>query len=403
MPIVPTRLHYLLQQYAADSCTREELKELFGVIGEAEGNPELEGSLRTMWLELTGSSIMPGIDKERVYSNIISDPAFAVTPTRRLWVRRIAAASIFILVAGAGLRMYLAHRVPERTAKSVAVYKGDAIPGGNKAVLTLTDGSTVLLDSLHNGAIKQQGSTRLTKQDSGQLVYSVLSAGGNHVSGAGDRALSIQYNKIATPRGGQYRVILPDGTKVWLNASSSLRFPTAFVGDRRQVDLTGEAYFEVVGDPARPFTVNIGGGQAIQVLGTSFDINAYNDESAIRATLLEGSIRLSKEGAQAVLKPGQQAFSDRSGGPIRVVPGADTEAAIAWKNGYFQFDGDGLEAVMRQLSRWYDVEVKYEGPIPERQFAGQMPRGVNLSEVLRILEESNVHFRIEGKQLVATP
>lgn len=394
MPITPERLRYLLQQYAADGCTKKELEEVFGVIGEAENSQELEGSLRALWLELTGSSIIPGIDKEKVYSTIISDPAFAVGPARRLWVRNMAAAAILILVSGAGLWTYFASRVPALTAKSASLAKGDANPGGNKATLTLADGTTVYLDSLRNGAVQHQGGTKLTKQDSGQLVYKVL-------SGAGD--LAMQYNKIATPRGGQYQVVLPDGTKVWLNASSSLRFPTAFAGNQRRVELTGEAYFEVAADPSRPFTVNIGGGQAIQVLGTNFNINAYDDESAIRATLLEGSIRLSKGREQVLLRPGQQAVSGRTETSIHIIPDADTEAAIAWKNGYFQFDGVGLETVMRQLSRWYDVDVKYEGPIPERQFAGQMPRGVNLSEVLRILEESDVHFRIEGKQLVVTP
>jgi ferric-dicitrate binding protein FerR (iron transport regulator) len=139
------------------------------------------------------------------------------------------------------------------------------------------------------------------------------------------------------------------------------------------------------------------------VLGTHFNVNAYDDEAALAATLLEGSIRLEKGNEQVLLRPGQQAISARVGGAIRVIPDADVDAAIAWKNGYFQFDGAGIEAVMRQLARWYDVDVRYEGPVTERQFAGQMPRGVNLSEVLRILEESNVHFRIEGKKLVVMP
>jgi ferric-dicitrate binding protein FerR (iron transport regulator) len=264
-----------------------------------------------------------------------------------------------------------------------------------------------VLDSANNGALRQQGTTKLIKLDSGRLVYKAISAS--------PQMAALQYNTISTPRGGQYQVVLPDGTKVWLNASSSLRFPTAFNGGERAVDLAGEAYFEVTKE-STPFKVHVypsatsiaagnGGHPAhtIEVLGTHFNVNAYDDESALEATLLEGSIKLEKGNEQVLLKPGQQAISARAGGAIRVIPDADVDAAIAWKDGYFQFDGAGIEAVMRQLARWYDVDVRYEGPVTERQFAGQMPRGVNLSEVLRILEESNVHFRIEGKKLVVMP
>jgi len=415
MPTPPTRLHYLLQQYATDSCTRRELLELLQAIDGAEGDQDLENSLASMWKELTGSDVLPPIDKERVFSSIISDPAFAVPVKRSLWPR-MAAAAVLILALGTCAYLYLTLQPPQKIALAPVGPGNDVKPGSNKAILTLADGSTIVLDSSHNGALGQQGNTRVIKLDSGRLAYQT--AAGHELRAASDKLQATGqplYNTITTPKGGQYQVTLPDGTKVWLNASSSLRFPTAFNGDRREVDLAGEAYFEVTKEK-NPFKVHIyssvagmgvvGSGRPvseIDVLGTHFNVNAYDDEAAVEATLLQGSIRYSKGDDHVLLKPGQQAVSARAGGAIRIVPDADVDAAVAWKNGYFQFDGASVETVMRQLARWYDVEVRYEGTVTERQFGGQMPRGVNLSEVLRILEVINVHFRIEGKTLVVIP
>lgn len=406
MPTSSTRLRYLLQQYASDSCTRQELAELLRAIDDSGNDRDLEDSLRAIWLELTGSAAAPSVDRERVFSHIISDPAFGASGTRRLWFRRMAAAAVFLFLAGAGA-YFISPATSKKTIPAPIRAIADVRPGGNKAILTLADGSTIVLDSSHNGELGQQGNTRVIKLDSGRLAYRVLPADGPPTS--------LQYNTIATPRGGQYQVVLPDGTKVWLNASSALRFPTAFDKGRREVDLSGEAYFEVAKDEI-PFTVHIyssaagmggAGGQrpvsGIDVLGTHFNVNAYGDETAVTATLLEGSIRMTAEKGQQLLKPGEQAVYLKAGGMPRVIPNADIEAAIAWKNGYFQLDGVGIEVLMRQLSRWYDVDVQYEGPITEREFAGQMPRASNLSEVLRILEAGNVHFRLEGKKLVVTP
>jgi len=406
MPPSSIRLRYLLQQYAADICTRQELLELLRAIDDSKNDQELEGSLQAIWHDLTGSDAAPEVDRERVFSNIISDPAFGASGTRRLWFRKMAAAAVFLLLVGGGAYFISLHP-SQKTAPAPTRAIAEVHPGGNKAILTLADGSTIVLDSSHNGELGQQGNTRLIKLDSGQLAYRISAAGG--------RVTPLQYNTIATPRGGQYQVVLPDGTKVWLNASSSLRFPTAFDKGRREVDLSGEAYFEVAKEKI-PFTVHIyssaagmgaAGGQqpvsGIDVLGTHFNVNAYGDETAVTATLLEGSIRMTAKEGQQMLRPGEQSIYLKTGGIPRVVPDADVEAAIAWKNGYFQLDGVGTEVLMRQLSRWYDVDVQYEGPVTERQFGGQMPRASQLSEVLRILEESNVHFRLEGKKLVVMP
>jgi ferric-dicitrate binding protein FerR (iron transport regulator) len=219
-------------------------------------------------------------------------------------------------------------------------------------------------------------------------------------------------NIISIPRGGQYKLQLPDGSKVWLNAASSLRFPTAFDDKERRVELKGEAYFEITplitkeGRKSR-FIVDIDPfpgivGTRVEVLGTHFNIMAYNDERDMKTTLLEGAVKVTKGTATQLLVPGQQARINKEG-PIRLVENVDVNEAVAWKNGYFQFTSDNLSTVMRQIARWYDVDISYEGKIPERQFGGKISRNANISEILRILELSNVHFRIENKRIIVSP
>ena len=396
----PARLHYLLEQYAANNCTRQELLELLEAIDEAKQDETLHSSLQSIWEGIADTDPLPAIDREKIFSNIFSATPVHALPRKRIIGWRTAAAALVILLAGSLIYLYLPrHSAQQLADRSPKNRKEDRAPGGNKAILTLADGSNIVLDSAHNGALTQQGNSKVIKLNNGQLAYQ--SGAGGKMSAGGQMLANVQYNTIATPRGGQYQVVLPDGTKVWLNAASSLKFPTAFAGDRRRVELTGEAYFEVAKNAALPFIVHSSGSD-VEVLGTSFNVNAYDDEETIRTTLLEGSVNVSGGVGHTLLKPGQQAQLDRKG-DLRLVADANTEEAIAWKNGYFQFDDAGIRVVMRQLSRWYDVEVSYEGPVPDRQFGGQMPRGVNLSEVLHILEESNVHFRIEGKKLIVTP
>jgi len=411
MPTHPKRLHYLMEQYADANCTKKELLELLRAIDEARQDEVLQDSLQAIWKGISKADSLPVIDKEKIFSNIISTAPVHILPRRRFVRWRVAAAAIFILVSGGFAYFYITDSPNKKIAGTHPInLKNDRTPGGNKAILTLADGSNIVLDSAHNGALTQQGNTAVIKLNNGQLAYEAASGGKLQA------ASKATYNTIATPRGGQYQVALPDGTKVWLNAASSLKFPTAFTGKERDVELTGEAYFEVAKNASAPFKVHIithqmlgsdgqgkgSSGGEVEVLGTQFNVNAYDDEVTIKTTLLEGSVRVAKGSGHSLLKPGQQAQLDRNG-DLHLVPDANTEEAIAWKNGYFQFDEADVRTVMRQLARWYDVEVSYEGPVTERQFGGQMPRGVNLSEVLHILEESNVHFRIEGKKLVVTP
>lgn len=310
-----------------------------------------------------------------------------IVPWRSIF--RVAAASLFICLAGIGA--YLAFRnpvLPAATKGFPEQLKVAGAPGVNKAILTLSDGSTVILDDAKNGQVAKQAGAQIAKLANGQLVYNSLK----------EKPADIVFNTLTTPRGGQFKLKLPDGSTVWLNAVSSIKYPTAFIGNERKVEITGEAYFEVAHDAEKPFKVSVGEMEVI-VLGTHFNINTYNDETTVKTTLLEGSVNLAKAGALVRLKPGQQAQTGNSQA-IKVVNNVDIDQVVAWKNGYFSFYKSDLQTVMRQISRWYDVDISYEGKIPERQFGGKIDRNSNITEVLNILEESKVHFKIEERKII---
>ncbi|SIN87415.1 FecR family protein [Chitinophaga niabensis] len=301
--------------------------------------------------------------------------------------RMVAAASVIVLAVIAAVFYY--NREPQARTLAQQEQQPDVHPGGNRATLQLGDGTVIALDSANEGELTRQGNTRIIKLANGQLAY----------QGGDEHAVPV-FNTITTPNGGQYQIELPDGSKAWLNAASSLRFPSYFAGGERVVELEGEGYFEIAANAAQPFRVKIREG-VVEVLGTSFNINAYADESAARTTLLQGAVKVHKGTAAMLLKPGQQAVM--SNGTITRLPNADTEQAIAWKNGFFQFDGIGLPELMRQISRWYNLEVKFEGKIPEREFAGKISRDVNLQDVLKALQINGVNFKRTGNILVVTP
>jgi len=327
----------------------------------------------------------------------IPDIPVTKSTANHLWRYLIAASALTVT---AGLTLWSLNRHQSHPTPTIAVVpvSNDVQPGGNKAILTLADGHTIDLDSSANGVLASQGNTFVAKLD-GQLAYN---------KAASEAPATPTYNLLTTPRAGQFTLILPDGSHVWLNNASSLRYPVWFTGNTREVELTGEAYFEVAKDAAHPFRVHIhnslagADGGTIEVLGTSFNIMAYSDETAERATLVDGSIRYSHGNNSALLKPAEQSVLDARG-DLKTVHHVNVDEITAWKNGYFHFDHSSLESTMRQLARWYDITVEYQGTIPPQEFMGKIQRNMSLSTVLKGLEGENIHFKLVGKKVMVTP
>ena len=290
--------------------------------------------------------------------------------------RGMAVAAVFLLaVAGVWL---LTRR---SSAPPPEVVRKDVGPGGNKAMLTLANGTRILLDTVQRGAITSQGNSRVLKTDDGRLAYEPVTK----------KTTSLVYNTLSTPRGGQYQLTLPDGSRVWLNAASSITYPTAFTGDERIVSITGEAYIEVVHNKDQPFRVQAG-DQLVEDIGTAFNINAYSDEPVIKTTLVAGKVKVSSGTATRVLSPGQQVQG--KGSMLEMVAGVDVDQVLAWKNGAFSFRNADLPTVMRQLARWYDIEVEYTGPVPAGTFDGEIGRGLTLNQVLQGLAQARINYTI---------
>lgn len=328
---------------------------------------------------------------EAAVKNEIRERTGMVKPVVRMkWYRRMAAAAVLIGILGTATYLALnntANDIAKGTTQEERL-KNDVPPGGNKAVLKLADGSTITLDDARNDTLTQQGSTKVIKSGA-KLVY--------HPANAGPK--EVVYNTITTPKGGMYQIELPDGSQVWINSASSLRFPTEFVGNVRRVEISGEAYFEVTKNKTMPFVVSVNGAE-VQVLGTHFNVMDYGDENAVKTTLLEGSVRFVSGNSMSLLKPGQQSQMTKEG-KVKVVDGVDVESIVAWKKGLFYFDNADIGTVMRQLARWYDVEVVYETKGIASLFVGKMPRSLQLSEVLKALEISgDIKFKIEGKRII---
>lgn len=387
----------LLQKYRDNTLTEEELAmlESWYLARAKSANltvnaDELEKQLDMVWESLPPNQERTLRKKGRTISLL-------------KWAG--VAASV-VIAATIGFNFFRTAKVQPAASKPVIA---DAIPGDNRAKLTLANGQSIMLHEAVNGKLAQQGQTAVIKTKQGEIVYQFDMQEGNGPS------RDLAYNTISTPRAGQYQIKLPDGTRVWLNAASSIRFPTVFPMQERVVEIVGEAYFEVakVSKNAKriPFKVK-SGTQIIEVLGTRFNVNSYADEGAIKTTLLEGSIKLKVHGAKdkgVLLHPGDQArlvtgLEKNAGQPTQpfVVKQIDTRNVIAWKEGYFRFDNVGLPELMRQLARWYDMEVVYEGTVKDYEFVGQIERDARLSKVLRILELGDVHFKIENKKIIVT-
>lgn len=350
--------------------------------------------------------------KERLLRRIEEDAGISgdVARTRRMGVvhqfRRMAAAILLLLAAGGAGFFFLRERgpiPPERTADQ-NVRVEDIAPGSAGAILTLADGTRVILDSAGNGDIAVQGMSTLMKQDD-QLIYekSTASDASGNTSDAGE---DVAYNTMTTPRGRQFKVVLSDGSTVWLNAASSITYPSMFTGAQRKVIVTGEVYFEVAKDVDRPFVVQIGTSAAkdaeVTVLGTHFNVMAYPDEKHVETTLMEGSVRVTKGTGEVIITPGQQARFSPASDHINV---ADVEAdrANAWVNGKMSLDNLDVEAIMRQVSRWYNVDVEFEGPAPKEHFWGMINRDVYLTSMLEVMRANGIDVRLEGNKVIVSP
>ncbi len=401
-PEIPQRIRELAEKWLQGTITPSELAE-FNTWYDQFDDEKLELPSHAHYARSAIEQRILGAIRQKAGLEVPLNPI-----GKRKWLYRGAvAAAILIAVSFAGYFLINTFDKKKSNDQHIAVMptSTDIRPGGDKATLTLDDGSTILLDSAKNGRLADQGNTTILKVSEGQLAYAASS----------ETSQAPTYNTVSTPRGGQFQVVLPDGSKVWLNSVSSLRFPTHFAGTDRSVELTGEAYFDVAKDATKPFRVKVNGVQ-VEVLGTQFNIMAYNNEANINTTLLEGAVRLSylsnisteqkNSENNITLQPGQQArianplIEKKARQGFVLINNADTDQVVAWKNGVFQLTSADVPTIMRQLERWYDVEVVYQGAVPSGTLSGKVRRDLSLSQVMRAMEISGIHSRIEGRKII---
>ncbi|SCC56596.1 FecR family protein [Chitinophaga costaii] len=371
-----SEIEQLVQRYARHECTPAEWLQLLSIMEAGEHDAELQQAIKQVWAATTAQDMPATIHKEALYAQLeplLTPPL--VVKQRRSWM---AAAAV---VAGLLLAGYAAKQWLLPTRQAVVAQRPNLPPGHNGAVLTLANGQQIVLDSAANGPLARQGNTQLMHQN-GQLIYKPEGP-----------ATATAYNIVTTPRARQYQLVLPDGSRVWLNAASSIRYPVAFHG-QRSVEITGEAYFEIAPQAGAPFTVTAH-NMEIAVLGTHFNVNAYEDEASAKTTLTEGAVKVSTANNTLLLHPGQQSILHA--GAVTLVQHADVQSALAWKDGLFSYNGERLEPIMRQIARWYNVDVVFKDKI-EEEFVATIPRDVPISQVLELLEATeHVHFSMQGK------
>jgi len=382
----------LFTRYLNNQCNKDELERVFMLIEKGSNKSEWDFVLAEEASGLVDSNHQAemSLDEitglhDKIQDTIKEDRKLKVLPARNWYWSKIAAAAVILITLSVGVFYYSS--IQDVKSDKLAT---DIAPGGNKAVLTLANGKKIVLSDAKNGKLAADSGVSVTKLADGKIIYALESG----------KVANSAFNSIETPRGGQYQVILPDGSKVFLNAASSLTYPASFAAlKERRVELKGEAYFEVAKDKKHPFIVKTE-NQEIKVLGTHFNINSYTDEPLTKTTLIEGSVLVSASGAQELLKPGYQAVNGRGG--LRVVE-ANMDEVMAWKNGYFMFDGENIESVMRKISRWYNVDVVFKGEVSKDKFGGTVSRFTKVSQVLRKLAYTDkVHFIIEERRIIVT-
>lgn len=390
------RFHTLLQNFKADVISQEEWDELRIMVKSGRFDEQLDEDFLSLlsrkgddekWTTEIEQKIWAGIDagKDKHSRSFIYN-------------RWIAVAAMLLIILTAGLVFFRSENLPADHTVNKVISKPNIVPGSDKAILTLSNGRQIVLNDSTTGQLASQAGTLIAKTGTGQLIYTVDSSG---ISGP-EKNIEEVFNTLTIPRGGQYQVTLPDGTQVWLNSASVLKFPAIFKGKRRVVELDGEAYFAVSKNKKMPFIVHTK-DQDIEVLGTHFNVNSYADESATKTTLLEGSVKIVSQASQVTLIPGQQAQTDRNSSSINVMS-VRVQDAIAWKNGYFVFNDERLESIMRRIARWYDVEYQLKDELKDLSLLGIIERSKDISSLLKILESTgSVHFKIEGRTIIVMP
>jgi len=397
-----TKLHRLLQQYFNNTITESDYADLMEYLSSSSTD-EIANAIDEDLLNLEEAPEFSAKQSLEVLNLIKSDPRFiniddnpkvSVPKAYKLYQRswlRVAAAVLVLCTVGLFINRYKNAAQsnaenPQGNLKSSVI-----VPGGQKATLTMANGSVIVLNNASNGVLAKIGAGKITKPNNGQIVYDIK-------NGANVPYDDVSYNTLTTPKGGEYQVILPDGTKVWLNAASSITYPVVFKGNERHVKLTGEAYFEVAKNKEKPFYVNINDLQ-VKVLGTHFNISAYSNDDAVTTTLLEGSVQVIKNKSQSLLKPGQQAVVNYTSDNI-AVSDANIDDAMAWKNGYFIFNDENIASIMKKVSRWYDVDISYKGNFDTQKFGGTFYRKKSITELLQHLEKiGGIHFVITGRRI----
>ncbi|HEX6427179.1 MAG TPA: FecR family protein [Niastella sp.] len=403
----------LFQKYINQTCTPAEVDQLFEMLEKGEEGLAGKELLETHFqdgLEPTGytdDTLRQQLENrfQQIQQHIAEQQPRAKSVSL-VW-RWVAAAAVIIILAGSGIWYWLSTDTKPAVV-STPQQQNEVMPGSDKAVLTLVDGKTISLDSATHRMLGQQGQTTINQQGK-QLVYDASQTANVPIG-------ELLYNTLTTPRGGQYQLTLPEGTQVWLNSASSIRFPAAFNDSARVVYVTGEVYFEIKqqfvknGKERKPFIVQVKSSAGtlgeVKVLGTHFNINAYEDEPFMSTTLLEGKVSINRPGiaSPAFLLPGQQAQLNPQASQVHVISNADVKQVMAWKNGLFRFDGIDLKTMMRQLSRWYDVEITFEQGAPVSEiFNGAMQRSLQLSQVLKGMEAMGIHVKKEGKHIIVMP
>ena len=393
------RIEYLVELYFSNNIADIQKEELANWVIQLT-DEEIHLLLEKGWINHEPDTHMPNDISDKIITSFLSpeitqQPNTTQAPVLKIehkkkWWRIVAAACVLAFIS---LTIFWLQPSENKViAKKTVPQKqldNDVKPGGQKALLTLADGTQIVLDSASSGLLAQQGNAQIIKLPNGEIAY----------NSNGKADVGLLYNTMSTPAGGIYQLILPDGSKVWLNSSSSIRYPTEFTGKERRVEISGEAYFEVAKNAAKPFIVKVNNLAEVKVLGTHFNVNAYSDEAEVKTTLLEGAVNISQGNKSSTLSPGQQAQINQSGF-IKRVDNVDLDEAVAWKNGNFLFNSATLPAVLRQAARWYDLDVVYEGKVPTDKFSGQIPRWVNLSSLLKWMQWSDVHFKLEGKKII---